>query len=241
MQLLAINVCKGELGGCWCWKTKPTHATPRKLPERRAISVPEGGNRNLAEASAFSLPSSFLNVIWDKLTSDALALFLICRPAEAARLTKWPDVISGDRSRTRRGQGARVRPELLCKQSLLTEAATRPTGYGKENQEKYSLKTELCWGPHHSRLGASTGTWGQTPPLYLTPSPARKYRHWLCVHIPIRVRFYTRGEGDGPQTECSREEGRRPQGAGWPRRLCPVNPPGKVQATFFGKKVCRNH
>ena len=44
----------------------------------KPISIPSGASQRRAEASAFPLPSSFLNVIWDEQTSYELALFLIC-------------------------------------------------------------------------------------------------------------------------------------------------------------------
>ena len=52
-------------------------------------------------ASAFPLPGSFWNVIWDKQTSYELSLFLICATADATGFTKGPDVID-DRIRSER-------------------------------------------------------------------------------------------------------------------------------------------
>lgn len=80
-------------------------------------------------------------MIWDKQTSYELALFLICTTADAEGFTKRPDVISGDQSRTgRERRGPHIKPELLSKQPLITEAAKRPRAYAKENRELYSLK-----------------------------------------------------------------------------------------------------
>lgn len=76
------------LRGSWevfhAGSTKPKHATPVNLLERRAFSASGGGgaSQRPAEALAFPLPGFFLNVIWDKQTSYKLALFLICKRAD---------------------------------------------------------------------------------------------------------------------------------------------------------------
>ena len=148
-----------------------------------------GGPTDLCRrpASAFSLPGSFLNVIWDK---QVMSLF--CFSSVQQRMLQFHERTQCNwRQPDQEWEGAKkgqCQPRVVSRQSTITEA----TGTNQLFSQKKSGKSpseELCWG-YRSKQLQWVGGHKQTPQVIsgivrqsshsiLDTPLLRKYRRWL--------------------------------------------------------------
>lgn len=222
MQLLAFNVFKGK-SVFHAGNTKPTYATPAKFLERRAISIPSGASQRSAEASAFPLPASFLNVIWDKQVTSLLCFSFVEQRMCRFHKMAWYDQWRPEQDR----EGAKGAPcpaqAIICNSpwSLKQQKGQHAVRKSEKRPSKelivlgFQIKTHTH--TNYSNLGAPTDTssnvgYKQTrlsPYIWHPLLQGNTETGFNFFHIPLRFRLYTQGGKKMlSQTKWSTDEGK---------------------------------